>query len=163
MISTVDSDSARPPVSRGEETPGGGAPSPAPRGPAWCLRRGVTQKCLKKAKENSGGEAGQEVSYPTGRLGAVLGCQPCPPAIPPTPVRGTCDMDERLHPLPPPRHFHFPAQCPGAARFSHMAAVMPAGQSARLDARTLARATWAHAADSRGRGHPKGWRWAQQS
>lgn len=70
VISTVHP--ARPPASGDEETPRGGAPSPAPLGWARRLRRGVSQKCLKKAKENSGGEARQEGSQ---------GCQPCPPTI----------------------------------------------------------------------------------
>lgn len=55
-------------------------------------------------------------------------------------VRWSCDMGEQLHPLLPPRCFHFPSRCPGSAGFSHMAGVMPSGESARPDARTLARA-----------------------
>lgn len=39
----------------------------------------------------------------------------------PRSVRGSCDMGEQLHPLLPPRCFHFPSRCPGSAGFSHMA------------------------------------------
>lgn len=94
------------------------------------------------------------------RCGSGMPAMPTHHLTHPRSVLGTGDMGEQLPPLPPPRCFHFPSRCPGSAGFSHMARVMPSGESARPDARTLARA---HAADSRGRGHPRGWRWARQS
>lgn len=102
-------DPARPPASRGGETPGGGAPSPTsgPE-PSSTGRPGMSKESERKVRLRS--EAGQAASGRTADCSRVQGRRCARPRS----LRGPGDAGEPLHLASPPSRFHFPRRGPGA-------------------------------------------------